>query len=126
MRFQLVYLNEERMCPPMVLDEIRILFLVSWVSMVSCFQVDRITDGVDLTPPRGNIYGSEDLFTNKQLYVKDCSKRNSICVTEGCREKTCCRCKCNAGLTFFSYTYGCLTADEIRLKLGTAFYIFVC
>ena len=107
-----------------VFSEITVLLLVFMLSTVSCFRIERVTYGYEIDSFRGNIYNSEDSFTNRLRYEKDCTKRNSSCLTKNCTEDTCCRCKCNKGLTYLSYHYGCLGPDEIRRNSGAFINVF--
>ena len=109
----------------MILSEITVLLVVFMLSAVSCFEIQRVTYGYEIDSFRGNIYNSEDSFTNQQRYDEDCTKRNSSCLTINCKNGACCRCKCNEGLTFLSYHHGCLGPDDIRRNSGICVYILV-
>ena len=101
-----------------IAHEVAILFLLFSIPTFRCLEINRVTYGEGIDSHRGVIYKSQDSFTNIRGYDEDCKRRMSSCLRDGCKGNTCCKCKCNEGLTFFSYRYGCLNPDDISLKSG--------
>ena len=98
--------------------EIIAIVVILLLSYNDCLQIKRLTYGGEIDSYRGNLFRSYDFFSNRQRYEGDCTKRNSTCLTENCEENTCCKCKCNDGLTFLSYKYGCVSPEDVNNKTG--------
>ena len=98
-----------------------ILFLLFTIPTFRCFQINRVTYGEDIDSNKRRIYRSQDSFTNIQGYEEDCTSKSSSCLRDSCKGNTCCKCKCNKGLTFFSYRHGCLSPDNISSKTGKCY-----